>query len=264
MTIQAGGMVVFELSGRMAHFRKIHTNSSSLTYLLPPRTTLSGIVAAILGLERDTYYEHLGPTQARLTASLRTPVRTVIQTMNNLFVKSPSEVSGGSGHTQVPTELVVPEVASEQLVYRVYFSHADQAVMETLAGRVAAQMPAYPISLGTAPMLASIRLVEVLAAHQLERIPPGVDLSLMTPCLMEDVLGWTDVVDPFGTGVQVIKDLMPYSFGPGRSRGWNREFLVERKGQPLPVRLRCQAWRLTYENQESEMVAFAEDGGSAR
>ncbi len=256
-------MVVFELSGRMAHFRKIHTNSSSLTYLLPPRTTLSGIVAAILGFERDTYYEHLGPAQARLTASLRTPVRTVMQTMNNLFVKSPSDVSGVSGHTQVPTELVVPEAAAGQVTYRVYFSHADAAVMKTLAERVATQTPAYPISLGTAPMLASMRLVEVLAPLQLERIPAGTDLSVVTPCLMEDVLGWTETAGAFGTEVQVIKDLMPYSFGPGRTHGWNREFLVERRGQPLPVRLRCPAWRLTYQNEASEVVVFAEDGGSA-
>lgn len=254
-------IAVFEISGKMAHFRKFHTNSSSLTYLLPPRTTQSGIVAAILGLERDSYYEELGPQRSWLTVSLRTRVRTVMQTMNNLFVKSPSDFSGVSGHTQVPTELVVPLARDGTITYRVYFSHLDNAVVNELADRVSRSEPAYPISLGTGPMLASLNRVAVLRAEQIERIPAGEDISVVTPCLM-------DAVDRLAAGggrvensrVEVVKDLMPYSFGPGRTDGWNREFLFERQGKPLALRLKCPALRLAYEDGRVEVIVFSEDG----
>ena len=44
--------VIFDIEGKFAHFRKIYTNSSSLSYLVPPRTTVQGIIAAMLGYER--------------------------------------------------------------------------------------------------------------------------------------------------------------------------------------------------------------------
>ena len=49
-------LLVFDISGKFAHFRKYYTNSSSLTYLVPPRTSIYGLIAGILGLERDSYY----------------------------------------------------------------------------------------------------------------------------------------------------------------------------------------------------------------
>ncbi len=52
-------ITVFDLYGKFAHFRKFYTNSSSLTYLIPPRTTIEGIIAALLGYERDSYYDVL-------------------------------------------------------------------------------------------------------------------------------------------------------------------------------------------------------------
>lgn len=54
-------IIIFELWGKFAHFRKFYTNSSSLSYSVPPRTTIEGIIAAILGYERDSYYEKFNP-----------------------------------------------------------------------------------------------------------------------------------------------------------------------------------------------------------
>lgn len=257
------GIVIFEISGAMAHFRKAYTNSSSLTYMLPPRTTLSGMVAAILGRPRDSYYEELGPSRSLLTVSLRTRVRTVMQTMNNLLIKSPSELSGSSGHTQVPTELIVSEDLGRQIVYRVYFSHEDKGIMEEVNERIAHGEPVYPVTLGTSSMLASLSLVAELPSSRLERIEPQCESSVVTPCLLEhvDSLASPAPSSPF-VQPEMVKDLMPYSFGLGRTNAWSREFLFERKGQPLSLRLNCPALRVTYEDGESEVIVFPEEGKS--
>ncbi|KPA09783.1 CRISPR-associated protein Cas5 domain protein, partial [Candidatus Magnetomorum sp. HK-1] len=34
----------FRLNGRFAHFRKFYTNSSSLSYFVPPRTAIIGML----------------------------------------------------------------------------------------------------------------------------------------------------------------------------------------------------------------------------
>ena len=58
--------VIFDIESKYAHFRKVYTNSSSLTYSVPPRTTLEGIIAAILGYERDTYYKMLDSSSVNI------------------------------------------------------------------------------------------------------------------------------------------------------------------------------------------------------
>lgn len=58
-------VIIFDIMGRNAHFRKFYTNSSSLSYLVPPRTVIAGLIAGLLGLpserftndEKETYYE---------------------------------------------------------------------------------------------------------------------------------------------------------------------------------------------------------------
>jgi len=50
-------LLIFDWKGRMGHFRKLDTNSSSLTYSFPSRTTIAGMIAGVLGYEKDSYYE---------------------------------------------------------------------------------------------------------------------------------------------------------------------------------------------------------------
>lgn len=47
----------FSVEGDFAHFRKPFSNISRLTYLIPPKMTIGGMLAGIMGMERDSYYE---------------------------------------------------------------------------------------------------------------------------------------------------------------------------------------------------------------
>ncbi len=264
-------IAVFDLVGQAAHFRKFYTNSSSLSYPLPPRTTISGIIAAILGYCRDSYYDVLGPGSSLVSVSPRSPVRSIIQTVNNLLVKSPSDLNGSSKlsmHTQVPTEIVLPLHEGESLVYRVYFAHESEGVFDELMDRVQRSVPAYPISLGTAPMLGELRWVALVDDWRV--VDSGDWIAAVTPCLVDAVadVGFERDDLPDGERLQIMKDLMPYAFEPGRRNVWNRDYMYERQGHPLPVRLKTPALRLSYRMESGaddviEDVAFAEWGEGA-
>ncbi|AEG61211.1 CRISPR-associated protein Cas5 [Desulforamulus ruminis] len=55
--------IQFRLSGRFGHFLKAEAGTSALSYPVPTRTVLLGIVGAVLGLEKDTPQELLEPVQ---------------------------------------------------------------------------------------------------------------------------------------------------------------------------------------------------------
>lgn len=263
-------IAVFDLVGRAAHFRKFYTNSSSLSYPLPPRTTTSGIVAAVLGYPRDSYYEVLGPENSLISVSQRTPTRSIIQTVNNLLVKSPSDLNGSSKlsmHTQVPTEIVFPLHEEQLLEYRVYFAHESDEVFDELVDRVQRSIPVYPISLGTASMLGELKWITIVDDWQL--VKPGEWISAVTPCIVDAVVdvGMNHDELSKGKNQHVMKDLMPYSFARGRRDVWNRDYLYERQGQSLPLRLKTPALRLSYRvrgglDDVLEDVTFAEWEGN--
>ena len=58
-----GKVLVFEVYGKYAHFKKPYTTTSPLTYSIPSRTALTGIIGAIIGIEKNENnvllnYEH--------------------------------------------------------------------------------------------------------------------------------------------------------------------------------------------------------------
>lgn len=46
--------VVFEYAGRFGHFLRAEASVSALSYPVPPRPALLGMIGAVLGLEKDT------------------------------------------------------------------------------------------------------------------------------------------------------------------------------------------------------------------
>lgn len=74
----------FTISGPWAHFRRVEGNIVKQTYRLIPRTTLAGLVAAMLGIGRDEYYELFGPDSSAVAIEPTTELRTINMPQNTL------------------------------------------------------------------------------------------------------------------------------------------------------------------------------------
>ncbi|MCX8153608.1 MAG: CRISPR-associated protein Cas5, partial [Candidatus Bathyarchaeota archaeon] len=59
-------LVVFDAKCFFAHFRKHFSTTSSLSYSFPPRTTIAGMMAAILGYDRGAYYTTFSSEKCRI------------------------------------------------------------------------------------------------------------------------------------------------------------------------------------------------------
>jgi len=51
----------FTIRGPWGHFRRIEGNIVKQTYRIIPRTTVAGLLAAVVGIERDGYYDLFAP-----------------------------------------------------------------------------------------------------------------------------------------------------------------------------------------------------------
>ena len=134
-------LIVFELSGEYGHFRKFNTTTSPLTYPIPTRTALTGLLGAVLGVERETgpgrFPAHVVPVQelfsqanCDLTVQLIAPVRKVSMGFNLLDTGNSFFEIRKSGRTQIEFELL------KNPVFRVFVRLENSALFDQLAERL--------------------------------------------------------------------------------------------------------------------------------
>ncbi|MDL5360926.1 type I-B CRISPR-associated protein Cas5b [Halalkalicoccus sp. NIPERK01] len=156
----------FEIRGPWAHFRRVEGNIVKQTYRIPPRTTVAGIVAAMLGLERDGYYDAFGPGSSRVAIEPVGELRTMNVPQNTLSTANEHlKTVPSRGHTRIsmpdPTEL--RQQHNYELIvdpaYRIDLQLADDDLFERFRDRLESGTSYYPPSLGLSEHLAEVEFL---------------------------------------------------------------------------------------------------------
>ena len=199
-------VIIFDIKGKFAHFRKFYTNSSSLTYGIPPRTTISGMVAAILGFERDSYYETLSSNKLRIGVKKLTTTRKLLQTLNYMKVESVADLFNPKNHTQVPFEVVAGE---NDVCFRIYLSHVDSNITDELEYRIIENKFVYPPYLGSANFGCAVKYIDTLEAVYTES---KNSIRINTAIRSEEILEM-DIANYTG---KLMKERMPVDFSENK------------------------------------------------
>lgn len=230
-------VLIFDLVGPMAHFRKFDTNSSSLTYLFPPRPTVAGLIAGILGMERDTYYNTFHPDQCHIGLSVITPPRKLMQTVNYMYVTSRSHLNNSQGHTQIPIEFLLPEVNNrhdpfseqERLRYRVYFQHSAEMIHQEVKERVMRSEYVYPPYLGLTEMLGHIEWIAEVADHDWEEQMADKTFPIHSVCPVQALEERSMQMEAARSAVFYKERMLRY-FISDRNIGETADYLYEKSG----------------------------------
>ncbi|HBC30071.1 MAG TPA: CRISPR-associated protein Cas5 [Clostridiales bacterium] len=169
-------ILAFHLRGKMAHFRKYYSNSSALSYWVPPRTTITGIIAGLLGMERDSYYEQFSLHECKVALALCSPLKKTMQKMNLLMIKSSNDLNGSADyHSQTATEFIIPmDLVNGYLDYRVFIHHKNIAIQTDLCKLLSPDNQSFYCSKGIAFALGSAQnlgWIETDRVYQGEPLP---------------------------------------------------------------------------------------------
>ncbi len=253
-------VLTFDLVGKMAHFRKYYANNTALSFTLPPRTTLMGMLAAVLGLPRDTYYEALGSRHLRLGVGACEPLKKAFHRLNYLKVEAGKDLDGSKGRIQLPFEVVTGyDLARDMVRYRVYVSPTTSgaAVFEQLWERLrpGGAGPYFALALGTANFGATVQDV---ARHpaRLRRLDEVTDFHSAVPTARVVAL-------PTGATageLSVEEELLPADFvGDGqRELAAMNRVLFSTNGRPLRAQVAGEFVELG-EGADVQRILFLEE-----
>ena len=152
----------FDISGKFAHFRKYYANNTALSYSIPPRTTIIGILAAILGKAKDSYYEEFSSNNIRIGVALKVPVKKSFHRLNLLSIKSLGDMNKSfesdfrkmAGNSiQTPFEVVTGlNLQQSDVRYRIFISCFEEGIstLNQLKNSFVNKGQVYPVTLGIA------------------------------------------------------------------------------------------------------------------
>lgn len=149
--------------GPWGHFRRIEGNVVKQTYRVIPRTTVAGLFAAVLGIERDGYYELFGPERSAIAIEPLCELRTINIPMNTLSTAAGdmwSLNSRGKISLKLPNPTKLRQQHNYEVLvepaYRIDVALANEERYDQLHEMLAAGKSHYIPSLGLSEHLAEI------------------------------------------------------------------------------------------------------------
>jgi CRISPR-associated protein Cas5h len=198
MNIEYTNIAVFEISGSMACFKKFYSNKSSLTYKTIPRTVIAGILASILEIERNEYYELFSLNNVKIGINVINEIKTQLQCMNYL--------KDSGGRTQTRLEILMGK--ENNLNFRVYLTfkknEENEKILEELLDRVNNENYGFGVYLGQRQFRGNIELIDIIKNWKIER---NIETSLESLTYKENILEIN-----FTKNVKLSSDLMSLEF----------------------------------------------------
>ncbi|MBD3352803.1 MAG: type I-B CRISPR-associated protein Cas5 [Candidatus Lokiarchaeota archaeon] len=159
----AESVLVFDVTGEFGFFRVPESTRSTLSFPFT-RTAILGIIAAILGYDRNSYWEENNPlANAQIGLEIIKPLAHTSLTVNYLQTKSTLNIGGRSSlYTLLPTGTYRGFVTAVRLDllrdvhYRVYFNSNDDTLKSHLKEYLENNWTEFPPYLGHANLLADI------------------------------------------------------------------------------------------------------------
>lgn len=149
-------VLVTDIYGSFAHFRVIYTNANALSYSFPPRTTIAGMIAGIIGKERDSYYDEFSQKNIRISVRGIKRIKKQVFVVN--YYKTEKEKIRALLDRKFETyptklELVLPD-GDDILGYRVYIGEGEnRELYEEIKRAFEEKRMKYSLSLGLSEFL---------------------------------------------------------------------------------------------------------------
>lgn len=279
----------FDIAGKFAHFRKFHGNNTAMSYSLPPRTTIIGILAAITGKEKDSYYQSFSAEQLHVGIQIVSEIKKSFHRVNYLRIKSDSgftfdkngvvhnnsryfsgfysrsgaDTTESTGPIQTPFEIVTGLNLRQNLVcYRIYVAQAENNdIYNLIKQKLEQHNQTYNLSLGVAGFTAFLTNFKIYESDRVAINNEWIDIH--SACNSEQISEIEFPENPEIKFNHIEEELLPADFiGGDKGRELHRMNRVLFSTRPFPVHVKLNGtyYQLKRDN-EVENIQFLEYAG---
>lgn len=223
-------LINFRLSGRFAHFLRAEASTNALSYPVPPRTVILGIIGAVLGLPKDQPQAVLEPANTAISGKL--PITHWHRV--NLRKDPPAMLPYLIKNTHKSDKNTAPEKTTRlrqewlfEPTYDIWCS-IPEPYHGQLEERLRDRQWHFTPSLGLSEMMADI---EYLGSDECEQLPKGIH-NIQSVCQQQEATLEMDQI--FKKELSILSLHMPRTVTFDRVFSHCAYFL-ERDAMPIPV-----------------------------
>lgn len=222
-------VLVFNIWGEYAHFRKYYTTTSPLSYSIPPRTAVTGFIGAILGLGKEKYLKHFTKKQAFIAVRLLNPIKKVRISENLIDTENVKMMHLIKNRTQIRFEFI------KDPKYRLYFYHTDEGLYALTKNLLADHKSIYTPYLGISEHIANFEFIGEM----------NIQKSFSEDFVKVDSVIPEDPTNKIGfeTNLEYFSETMPIEMDFDRTVVEYKNIMFERNGHRIKAKLK-EFWEL--------------------
>jgi len=246
-------VLVFDVWGDYAHFRRFYTTTSPLTFPIPPRTALCGLIGAIIGLEKENnkYLNYFALDKAYIGLKIKesNPLKKVIIAENLVDTKTAKGKRRNliKNRTQIRFEFI------RNPKYRMYFYHTDNKIYDKLKEYLERHKSIYTPCFGLSENIANFKFIgEYKTKSENSDGPIEIDSVLPTEKIAEK-----EGIN-FGSEREYFSVKIPVEMNTERIITKYSNIFFERNGKTIEVNLTEPYHVIDYGKGTRENIVFIE------
>jgi len=216
-------LLAFDITAQYGHFKVIYATTSALTYPIPSKTAIYGLVGNIIGLSNkgNEYLKSFEEGKCRIAIQVLKPIST--QRININWSASPGAIK-----QRKPT--LVEHLSNP--AYRVYFTHVDDTIYQSLKKHLENHTSVYTPCMGLAYLLANFEFCNEYKIE--EKTGAETDIHSIIPMSIFEGFGEEKECDNFITSMSQYAMEMT----PQRDVTKREEVLFDRQGLPIQAKVK--------------------------
>lgn len=184
-----------QLRSDWGHFKKFGRTASKQTFRVIPRTALAGLLAGIVGVARDDYYDVFGEESSAVAITPESPLRVINIPTTGVGTDPKKETAPTAGSSRSRSITYQDTTQNRQIHnyevivdpdYRIDIAVEDEDFYTELRTHLEAGTSTYPPSMGVSEYLASIEYLGESTVEQPSESSREVDS--VVPCSLSEVI----------------------------------------------------------------------------
>jgi CRISPR-associated protein Cas5h len=216
--------------GDYAHFKKYYTTSSPLTFSIPPRTAIIGLIGAIIGKNKEEYLYLMMKKEADIAIRVINPIKKIRMAQNLINTKDGYWIPVKRGRHEPRTQIRFEYLKEPR--FRIYFRHSNNEIYNLLKMFLKTHKSVYTPYLGISEHIADFAFTQESIVTEVINGKEFIEIHTIIPLDRDTEF---DLLQP---GKKYFKERIPIEMLPGRIVTEYREVLYEIEGKPIKAKVK--------------------------
>lgn len=151
-------VLVFDFYAPLGHYKMPYTTTSPLTFPTPTKTSIYGLIGAIIGLDKNDYLNYFQNETTKLAIAINKKIKKTTIAQNLINTKAVSMFARMDSRKNAPRTQIRIEFLKD-ISYRIYVNFGTNELHNRLKDMLSFHKTKYSISMGLSECLANYNYI---------------------------------------------------------------------------------------------------------